>query len=324
MATSDGVDLGSGMVGGIANIVHQGILDITTVVEDFYAGLAADACQAFMAHQQTVEDYQDTLTGYIAAAAEGAAAITWAQQTALRTWGTSGQVTGADSFLQVLWDAGARPPDIQDVTDAAGVLAFLLGPLAALLASGISRAQWEDRLQQALPSTGAPPANGHTPIPGTNAGVELAPGIWLWAGPGRTVRQHLDSGLISGWRAREMYWAWVHATEETVGPADWLNWADDQAALTGSAHWQPGDPIGGQLGAYQDQVALVVELYQQLREQCAVQRTQQVAINKQAAMAAYGAAGTGGLTPPPPAGDSGGTTWLLLLGAAVILKRKKR
>ncbi len=226
--------------GWIAETVSMGIADVSGVIQRFMEGVGNDPCQRVLSNGQTLQDYEDSWADYLGDAGAASASITQAQNLAFSTWGES-TATDAEPFVDVLYNAGAHAPDETDVTVPAVILAMFTLGIGGAIAGGAARENWSRRLYEALPAPGRSP-------PGTNNGYQLAPGIYLWAGRNRSQSEHLELGVISGWRARELYWSWKHTVEDTVGPSNWPNWASDMGYLTGSALWKPGDPLGGYLG----------------------------------------------------------------------------
>ena len=264
--SGDGMDMGGG--GGyawIGEMVSQGISDVSGVVQAFYEGISSDPCQGVMAGRDTMDNYETVWLDYSGYLAQAVAAIDDARASALSSWGENTTVSGVTPFIDVLWNAGARPPDLQAQTDAAIVAAFFTFGIASAIAGGDLREQWSQRLYAGLPANGQP-------LPGTNNGYQLGPGIWLWAGPGRTQAYHLEHGVVSGWRARELYWGWRHQTESEAEPANWPTWRTDMAYVVGSPDWRPGDPMGGYMGEFQAILAMLLQALRENEAECVVQR----------------------------------------------------
>jgi len=244
---SNGPDAAGGGYAWIGEMVSQGIDDVSGVIQSFIEGVGHDPCVRMVTNQVTIADYEATqqdLEGY---AAEAATAIAQARNFTFQSWGEDTAAAGVYPFVDVLYDAGARPPDEEDVSAAAVVLAIFTLGIGSIFAAADQRENWSARLYRSLP----PPA--HSP-PGTNNGFRLAAGIYFWAGRDHSQEYHLEHGMLSGWRARELYWAWYNGVLSSVGPTAWPDWAGDMAYVTGDANWKVGDPVGGQLGYLRDLV----------------------------------------------------------------------
>jgi len=231
-------------------MVSQGITDVSGAIQRYYEGIAGDPCQAVLAGRESVDNYESLWLDYQGWLGEASDAIRRAQEDALGTWGEGADST-AVPFVDVLWDAGARPPDLQDAVGAQIFLAFLTLGLLSPLVGGVTREAWSARLYSALPAPGqAPPAHAR--------GTQLAPGIFLWAGNGASDETNVTTGILTGPRVVELYRAWRDGVRASAGPSDWPRWAEEMAYMTGDSRWRPGDPIGGYVGAY---AAVLEQLY---------------------------------------------------------------
>ncbi len=120
---------------------------------------------------------------------------------------------------------------------AAGILAIFLGPMGIFSAAAIL--DWiDDRLPQWV--------DGELP-PSSNRGVQVNPGWYLWAGPGRTPAQHWEFGKWTGTEFRRAFLNWRTNMRSEVVPGQHNQWRDLLFGLTGRSRddwriWLPGDP----------------------------------------------------------------------------------
>jgi len=258
-------------VQAIADVVSQGIDDVSGVIQAFYEGIAGDPCQGVIAVSQELLTRENDLVDYEGWAAEGAAAIQLAIDRTLGTWGEDNRANGAPSFATYLWQNGAAPPNETTITAAAVLQALFTLGIGGAIFGGAAEQNWRNRLLSAMPAPGNAPSN-------RNRGYQLGPGIFLYHPNSRYLpgaggdAVNLVHGRLTGTEAKRLYWAWRRLVLDSVGPTEWPRWATDQAYLTGSAHWQPGDPMRGAIAQFRDQVGLVREFLSSQEAACDLQR----------------------------------------------------
>ena len=182
-----------------------------------------------------IEQYRTTLVnaGMLAlrAAELGQATVREVVRTYGRPEGSGGvQALNKTPFAEVVMQE-------TQLDTAAGVLAVFLGPMAPFGAAAIL--DWTD---DRLPIW----VDGQLP-PSQNRGVQVAPGFWLWAGPGRTAAQHWASGRWTGSGFRSAFLNWRATMRSEVVPGQHNQWRDLLFGLTGRSVpdwriWVPGDP----------------------------------------------------------------------------------
>jgi hypothetical protein len=259
------------MITAIGDVVSQGIDDVSGVVQRFYEGIAGDPCQGVIASSETLLENENKLVEWEGLAAEGAAAIKLAQDRTLATWGEDASAAGAPSMVTYLWQNGAAPPDEQNLTAATVITAFLTLGLSATIVGPVAEQNWRNRLRAALPGPNSLPS-------GRNRGYQLAPGIFLYSPASRYLpgaggdAVNLEHGKLTGWKVRDLVQSWRALVRSSVGPATWPDWAGDQAYLTGSSNWQPGDPMGGALAQFAELLDEVRRFQADTEQACEDQR----------------------------------------------------
>lgn len=152
-----------------------------------------------------------------------------------------------------------------NLDQAAGVLSIFLGPLAPFTAAAIL--DWtDDRLPQWV--------DGQLP-PSSNRGVEVYPGFYLWAGPGRTDAQHWEFGRWTGTGFRQAFLNWRATMRSEVVGGQHNRWRDLLFGLTGRSVpdwriWVDGDPYAenSRLWLLMDTKARVEEEIEYSRQLC--------------------------------------------------------
>jgi len=254
---------GGGGYAWIGEMVSQGITDVSGAIQRFYEGVASDPCQAVLAGRDTADNYESEWLDYSGWLGEATASMDWAVGRALSTWGEATDVAGVDPFVDVLWDVGARPRDVDDQIGLGVLLGIFTWGIGSAIAAADLREQWSARLYRGLP-----PGGGE--LPGTNNGYRLTDGVYLWAGPGKTQEQHYADGVVSGWRARQAYWSWRRGAEAVAHPSSWPDALTDLAYMTGSSTWRPGDPLSGYMGEYRRILDSIYDAIDRAEERCAV------------------------------------------------------
>jgi hypothetical protein len=150
----------------------------------------------------------------------------------VRTYGRPGQsqAIGVRPF----------PEDIfaeLDLDDAAAVMNTLVPGFGAF--SGAAMYDWvDDRLPIWV--------EGELP-PSSNRGYQLAPGWYLWAGPGKSQSVHFLEGRFTGTAFRQSFLNWRNDMRANVVPGQHNQWRDLLYGLTGRSRddwriWVAGDP----------------------------------------------------------------------------------
>ena len=220
-----------GMVEGIFGAIDGAIDGWSGRINDINVAVAEDPCRA-------VVDLANYAAGPASVRtqlrkAEATAVVLYemgarAVDRAIDRWGRpSSLYEGGMPFAAWLIDTNAVS------SSAAAGLAFVLtgSPVAAAVLTG-NFASWVD---DRIPSSAPPPAAAR--------GVEVSPGAWLYAGPGRTAVQHLDQGRWTGPTIREAWEDWTEHEAAAVYPPRFSQWRAKLTRLAGSG-WAPGEPVG--------------------------------------------------------------------------------
>lgn len=142
----------------------------------------------------------------------------------LTRWGRgSNKYQGGMRFAEWLAESVL---DVNAMVAGALFLPPPLGPMLVALAS-------VNGLDNRLP-TSSPPSS-------STGGYQLAPGVFLYAGSGKTQAQHLNTGKLRGPEVRKGWNAWREYQRLEVSPKSFVTWRPRLASLVGSG-WEPGEP----------------------------------------------------------------------------------
>jgi len=239
MTASAGGDGYGSMISSIFAGVSQAIEDINGQSRENIRVAAEDPCYAeieLVAWRRNALDVavNNTISSVNGAARAGRESVISAKL----NWGRGGQHAGyldasVTPFAEWLIDAGIIP---YSAIVGFGAL-WGGGPLSAL-AAGLAAESW---VQDRLPPQGQAPSR-------KNRGVKLAPGAYLYAGPGRTDAYHAINGTWTGSRVRRSYESWLDHIRDRAVPAGYNRWRNALVRLVGRSRddwtvWREGDPI---------------------------------------------------------------------------------
>ena len=156
---------------------------------------------------------------------------------------------------------------------------------------------------------------------GSDKGLQVGPGVYLWGGPGKGPVYHRNNGKLRGDMFRETWDAWARNTAQDAAPPARNTWRAKLALLVGSSDWDPGSPASpnSRLGGLDALKARLLAEADDLAGLCADQREYD-RTNQPRGLGGGGGSGGGG-----GGGTEEDSSWtiLILLGLAALALRKK-
>jgi hypothetical protein len=238
-AAANGTPTDSGMGGtdwnGIGDMIDGAIGSVSGLAFDAQSTAAENPCEAVFVVNEWIRSINVTQTNVGRIASKVSTAGRESVTSALAHNGEPGTGYAGSTWLGAYYiEQGVFPVDPLGIIEAfmwAG-----LWPIAVAL--GIA---FDNGVSNMLTQPGEKPSRARK-------GFEIQADVFLYAGPGKTDIQHIESGRLIGPRVRDVFDAWIDMQRRDVYPTAFASWRIRLGEIVGGDParwyiWRPGQEI---------------------------------------------------------------------------------